>query len=518
MAGFFTYLSIAFSTILSTYPSILIVQTLAKEEPEHFQPCSDGCLFVRFFSSGSLPSTQVMNLDATRDSMWPAYALIENGRNISFHSWSLKEDIWNPTTWVPNLLGIFYTYGPMALINAKIWGQQSYPSPVVEGIDGDIDDFCDSKDMRAKIHNHLSEGIGRMLYVVGLLGWALLKIVHDFMLLSEVPERHTLWVGISSWFFELLAAVCGLLWSMGAMGVFVAVVDHGSSACYYQLGGLESILALVAPAPLVYLTVSKLGSLMLSVQFGDYLYATQYDVPYRVASATLPDKTPTGSLLVAGIVGADTTRSAPDHKRSHKLEHKDLKLMCTGFVLCNLLLALAVGAVLTPFVAGPFIVKVVVLLIGHGYGVDSHGIAKVALVAVFWIMSLHHLQAATLRLPALASSFFSDLKWNFGKIVSLVVLTLAPTLAAPFTFMTLVNLPLHELLQQSWLCVACGFVLAFSAFGLALRKLTYDIQRGLTIRVQGPSWKESEEELEEFLKEHPHWELEASFRPQEPQE
>mmetsp|Transcript_53830 Transcript_53830/g.120904 ORF Transcript_53830/g.120904 Transcript_53830/m.120904 type:complete len:101 (-) Transcript_53830:15-317(-) len=84
--GIGSYVTVIFVTLASTSPYFGIIDDLSTKAPKDFEPCNDGCLFIRFFSSGKLPSTQVRNLDPTRDSHWPAFAFVQNGQNITYHS------------------------------------------------------------------------------------------------------------------------------------------------------------------------------------------------------------------------------------------------------------------------------------------------------------------------------------------------------------------------------------------------------------------------------------------------
>eukprot|EP00971_Amphidinium_carterae_P306736 6095810-Amphidinium_carterae.1 len=125
----------------------------------------------------------------------------------------------------------FLLIGPLSFINSIIWGKQLYKSPVFDALHGDRPrDYCDAMDMRSKIENHLAEGISKTLYIVGLLGWCLFKILHDVFLLSGLlAERWSLSLGIVSHVFQRMATLAGLAWTSGAVEVFVAGIDGTQS-------------------------------------------------------------------------------------------------------------------------------------------------------------------------------------------------------------------------------------------------------------------------------------------------
>ncbi|CAJ1329440.1 unnamed protein product, partial [Effrenium voratum] len=243
-----------------TYPFALLVSKLSRINAEEFQPCSHrACTFMKIFGSGMVPST-------LQGPVTEVFDVVVNG-NLSQSQLS------------PGFL-----------------------SPSCAGLSAhDMRQLCDSSLARKRIINPLEKSWSRYIYVYSIMGWAFLKVLHDWLLLAGVHEFKTLCVGCLAMFFELSAVSAAFLWSMGAVEVFVAKLPQESCACYYVLPELEAILAIGTPGLLFAHAVKKLEHVHRATLVGDYLYFQQYDVPFRLAEKS--GAINSGTCLVGSVHG-----------------------------------------------------------------------------------------------------------------------------------------------------------------------------------------------------------------------
>eukprot|EP00438_Fugacium_kawagutii_P012185 Skav205401 [mRNA] locus=scaffold1642:362375:363952:+ [translate_table: standard] len=231
-------------TIITTYPFSLLVSKLSQIDHSTFVPCSRrACTFMKIFGSGMVPST-VEGFQLSH-----AFDVVVNG-NLSQSE--LSSDFLSPLC--PTL-------------SAQ-----------------EMQRRCDSSWARRQIINPLHNSWCRVLYVWCIAGWAISKVLHDWLLLGGAHEYTTLRIGCMSIFFQLMAVALAFFWSMGAVEVFVSELVPGKCACYYVLPELEAILAIGTPCLLFVHAVKKLENVHRAPLVGDYLYYQQYDLPFRLAS------------------------------------------------------------------------------------------------------------------------------------------------------------------------------------------------------------------------------------------
>ena len=303
------YLKCMMLTGLTSYPFVAVF--IQQRKPSDYVACTAeaACCFIRYFETPDMPATTVLNVKrsavnitnpASGWSAWlPMYVSVENGHGIRAASPSLS---------FSNSIPLLYAYLP-AVFSFQVAKVAALPSNeyATKG-------YCEEPESLDSIRDHLGGGPCRNISLACVLLWALLKVVHDWALLSgKVEERLTLKIGIASWILQAVACVGAFLWAVGASEVFISTsVERESEglSCYYQLQAANVLLTLVPACLLWYTTQSKLTSLMLSVLHGDYLYAVVYDVPFRVVHATAPLH-PTGSLLTIGLHGDRYRAPAP---------------------------------------------------------------------------------------------------------------------------------------------------------------------------------------------------------------
>lgn len=128
-------------------------------------------------------------------------------------------------------------------------------------------------------------------FAVSALLKSLFDFIHDVLLLSGEREHHSIPASCAPFFFLGLTCVFSL--SMGSVmaEVFQAKEDNRTipalmqgkpPVCIYQLGSVDSILAVVGPVLLVNHFFHRYQKLLQAATFGDYLFSWRGLVPHRV--------------------------------------------------------------------------------------------------------------------------------------------------------------------------------------------------------------------------------------------
>ena len=329
----------------------------------------------------------------------PIFVAVENGRNFSVAS---VHFVWK------NVVGEFVDlYSGML----GIWQKASdWPNPAhVNQTD------CEAESVQKKIDNHLNTGYTIPIYKVGIAGWTFMKVLHDWGLLADVPEKITLWLGICSWIFQLVATWAAFSWGASAAEVFIARVStETNGACFYQLKPIQTFTALGTPLLLLSLSHFKLKNLMLSVVNGDFLYYKSYDVPYRVVKATAAE-TP---LLTTGLRGDPGFPAAPYQQLTFR-EMSRLSQMTRNILRVYTFIVMFF---ICPFATGNLFLRMAEVAVSHDFSWDPNGLIKLATLAV---------AGALLMCPALMLLLFCEAikeapKW----IIALVWLLFFPFLAS----------------------------------------------------------------------------------------
>eukprot|EP00435_Cladocopium_sp_Y103_P034335 s3075_g8.t2 len=250
--------------------------------------------------------------------------------------------------------------------------------------------ICEKESVRGKIDDQLNTGYTIPIYKVGIAGWTVMKILHDFALLVDVPEKTTLWFGIFSWIFQFVATCAAFSWGAAAAEVFIARVSTESNdACFYQLKPIETFTALATPLLLLSLTHFKLKNLMLSVVNGDFLYYKAYDVPYRVVKGAAAEN----PLLTTGLRG-DPGFAAVPHQQ---LTFREMDQLAKFTKLLHFLYILSLIIFICPFGFGNLFLRMTEVAVSHDFSWDLFGLIKLATLAA----------AGTLLIfPAVLAAYF----------------------------------------------------------------------------------------------------------------
>ena len=142
---------------------------------------------------------------------------------------------------------------------------------------------CETVEVRDRVENFLQESWLQYAYASFIALWAIFSLMHDWLLMRNASEFLTLQLSCAAAFSQLLAVICGFMWSIGVLKVFEAVVIPDVCACYFVLPELRAILAIVAPCLLYRQSIQKLQQLHRAVLIGDHLHFQTYDVPFNLA-------------------------------------------------------------------------------------------------------------------------------------------------------------------------------------------------------------------------------------------
>lgn len=368
---FFKCMKCIFLTCLGSYPFYLAL-THELDTTDDFVPCNlnETCHFIRFVGTEMMPATTRFGITT--------FVEVVNGRKMHFADpivsfRSLRDG--------PQFMG-YVAYG-YADVFARLWSrlvhqeQEAFPGfPSPEHVNETI---CDSQEVRKQIENHLDKGWTRNICLCGILAWTVLKIVHDLGLLLEVPEVCTLSIGLLSWMAQAVACGAAFSWGSAAMEVFIARVPEKlfpevQGACYYRLGLLDTLTALITPVTLLQLAHFKLANLNRSIVNGDYLYFETYDVPYRVVKATAASH----PLLVMGLRGDQGFPSAP----SHQLNFQHMKILSNCAYGLFLFWFLFLWLYVCPLGFGSMFLRLTTVAASHDWSWGLWGGVKVAALMV----------------------------------------------------------------------------------------------------------------------------------------
>jgi len=294
-------------TAVSTYPFILLVSTLSSIDTSKLLPCDEhnSCILVKLIGDEYIPSTIKLGANP--------FMMVRNG---------------------DELVGT----GPSKFLSPRCPGKSA---------DG-MSALCASSDVRKNIQNPLEKGSSRIVYICFIAGWFSFKVLHDCLLLFGVDEFITLQVGLASVAFQSLAVAAAFVWSMSAAEVFVAPIAEATCGCYYELGEIETLLAILTPATLYKMCVSKIDAICRAAVNGDFLYFVQYDIPHHLVAQSIAD--PSGSYLVATTYGSQLGECRPGMRTS---QFRRLRLVyhTVDIVLNRLLVNVCIGLAVGPVVA-----------------------------------------------------------------------------------------------------------------------------------------------------------------------
>eukprot|EP00443_Scrippsiella_acuminata_P043907 CAMPEP_0115238454 /NCGR_PEP_ID=MMETSP0270-20121206/36890_1 /TAXON_ID=71861 /ORGANISM="Scrippsiella trochoidea, Strain CCMP3099" /LENGTH=565 /DNA_ID=CAMNT_0002653379 /DNA_START=225 /DNA_END=1922 /DNA_ORIENTATION=+ len=181
---------------------------------------------------------------------------------------------------------------------------------------------CKSRNMTIGVKNHLKEAPTLTVYLTCIPVWAALRILHDWLLILNAPERYSLTIGFLSLVPQIIAFSSGFLWAIGAAEVFQSPMD--GCACYYQLAPLPMFTLLATPVALYWATRDKLWKLGYAVLHGDYLFSVNYDVPFVMATNTNADPTYGYITRNSAVAVTDSYQEADERDALTSTEHHDV--------------------------------------------------------------------------------------------------------------------------------------------------------------------------------------------------
>ena len=302
------------------YPFLWLVKEVATLDPQKFEPCNDACIGKRYFGSQDMPSTRLEPVNNNKtfeiQNIVSRYVVIRNGYAIqSFGIESTKPAlllglafslvskyewlIFEIFSWGADKLPYFLHLGSSAKLATKF---QSPLCPRFDANSTEMAQHCSSNSMKEQVQNHLnleSTLVSSSIYATAICGWAVLKILHDFVLLAGwtvKSEALSLSLGLGSVACQLLATVMAFWLMLGAAGIFIAMDAQEDCACYYRLPGFQMILMFSSPLLLMSMLLSKIECMGRALLCGDYIFAISYDIPYRIVSANIPHN-PMGLML-----------------------------------------------------------------------------------------------------------------------------------------------------------------------------------------------------------------------------
>jgi hypothetical protein len=256
---------------------------------DKLEPCEHGCIFIRYFGTPELPSSEpgcwgvqgFDNCPATWADLWwrrggPNFISIRNGQaNISQAT-------------APDI-----RFQPFRIV--AVWGWKlsnkvrrvdvkRAPPPNINNT------LCASSHLRKDIKNHLADAFSKRLFIVMLIFWAFFRILHEELLASGFVENVTMHMSMCALVSQMIATAASFMWAIGTTEVFVRVDPNGGGGCYYQMPGLAALFATVTPCLLLKQTWDDIWRAGYACLHGDHLHSISYAVPYSVAETALGDK------------------------------------------------------------------------------------------------------------------------------------------------------------------------------------------------------------------------------------
>ena len=227
----------AVRTLIFVYPFFAVVNH--RNEPADFEPCDGKCVFIQFFSTCEkhIPPTFAEDVESVtpakeeqelqrENPVFPLYVSVQNG-NKELHAKAPGLHFWE---WLPYL----YSWYPAIFSHIFVW-QHPNDVPILQS-----PEMC-TNSSSTEPHHHLEHGTSMHVYMVSLIFWTSLCILHDVALLYDYPEKLTLSIGIAAFACQIVACTAAFLWASSAVKVFVS---EGLVTCYFRLGNLSLLASL----------------------------------------------------------------------------------------------------------------------------------------------------------------------------------------------------------------------------------------------------------------------------------
>lgn len=355
------------ATCVRFLPLYGLIETLSQLDPALLKPCNEGCTFIRYWGTPSMPRSTPRNRPACDEKVdagcveipddsssdgRPAFMTVTNG--LKPMNFSTNNAPWLFGFNFPTSIQQSYTLNVLKsaqlfsgggdLIEEitsvdvlHITADSKFKPALCPGKDpAKMKELCASiktKQQVSKEGNHLTQAVCLRLYKVFLITWAVIRLIHDLLLLCESPaEVFTISVGFVAFFVQVCALSAGFLWCIGAAEVFSATLEEGRCACYYEMDTLPMFGVIGTPLSLYLMTRNKLWKLFYSCLHGDYLYSVNYSIPYRCAHQNNND--PTYDFLQQHRQGGVDKREARKQGltcREYRMLSKGMNLALTWF-------------------------------------------------------------------------------------------------------------------------------------------------------------------------------------------
>jgi hypothetical protein len=278
----------ALSTVVFTTPFLALIGSLSKLDPATLRACNEGCTYIRFWGSHGLPRTAPRYLkgDSELDDM-PEFATVRNGEtDITIGN----------TTWYATVCRM-YTDVALRLhdtvfvkASERYHTEKTFVPALCDGTSAsDMRRRCDSREKKKNVHNHLrwDNSWSLNVYMLSILVWAVLRIVHDCCVIWETGDFISLMLGYVSVLPQLAAMATGFLWSIGAAEVFQTNMDNEKCACYYEMDTIAMFASMATPVGLYMLIRAKMHRLGFATLHGDFLHSRTYHVSHNAVDTSV---------------------------------------------------------------------------------------------------------------------------------------------------------------------------------------------------------------------------------------
>jgi len=276
--GYGQYMSVIVSGMLLAAGQWTLVTKLS--EMNTLIPCNDlnACVYYKMFSDGTLPSSLAAagaKYTGTPDS-WKrlAFFIITNG-------------LANSSGFDDYVVGL-----PQPLCsNETRHGMRA---------------LCSSDEVRDRVINPLVDAKSGKVFKGGILGSAILRILHDLCILAGIDQTSTISLNFGATMFSILSGASAVYWAMGAFELFYAPVGE-DCGCFFRADIVTCILLFAIAGGVLKAALNGAENLMRAIIGGDFLMTVAYFVPHQLVMTSSAN--PTGSLLGISGLGAPTQGS-----------------------------------------------------------------------------------------------------------------------------------------------------------------------------------------------------------------
>jgi len=351
---------VALFTVVGVGTSFLTFQTvitaLSNISQSGFQPCNDGCTFIRYFGGGNVPPSAAAFLNCG-----------SNSSDVKYCNSTTPTHLNNFSDQIPGFMQITngnsdIEFAPFPvnlnlILAMSLWKSETpytyaFASPECPDRDVPMQAKCDQADMKSRIRNHLTDAPSLTALRGFIFVWAVMLVAHELLVLYQAPDALSTLVGMLSTAAHISTTASAFLWALGATDVFLAEDPNQPCGCYYTLPALNCLLMLATPALMQKTTWDMLWKTALGLLHGDFLHTVSYSVPMRmVCSSELADPTTT---FLPPTANGDTQHAAP--LLPHKHLHGDSGLNCLKLLQSQVSLF-----IIAYFSAPPLISKVVMI-------------------------------------------------------------------------------------------------------------------------------------------------------------